>query len=97
MVNSTSPYPRGDVCPQCGACRQDGQGCWCHKERPELRAAAWIIAFCGGTGVAAWVSGGAMGGASVILRPFGLVIFLGALLSALFILADELTSSHKDV
>jgi len=32
-----------------------------------------------------------MGGAALILCPFGLVIFFGAALAALFILADKLT------
>ncbi len=92
MVKIASPYPRGETCPRCGARRFEGQFCWCRRERPELKLAAWIILSCGSAGVAAWVLGGAFGGAALILRPFGLVLFLGAFLSALFILADELRS-----
>lgn len=97
MNPGDSPYPRGEACPRCGVRRLEGQICWRRRERSELKLAGWIILLCGATGIAAWMLGGAFGGAALILRPFGLVLFLGALLSALFILADELKSRGEHV
>lgn len=92
MVTPPSPYPRGEACPKCGQQMGLENECWCHRSSPVLRTAGVIVASCLAIGAACTWVGTASGPMALFLVPFGSVIFVGAGLSGLLILFEEMRS-----
>ena len=95
MSRLPSPYPRGDACPKCGQPMGLENECWCDKRSPVLRIAAGIVSSCLTLGAACCWLGVTSGPIALFLVPFGAVIFVGAGLSGLLILIEEVRSGAK--